>query len=1018
MVKTANKRSTRANNASLKPIVSPKVLGIFRIFLLVAMSVVIFYPPFLRGLYFETEQLPTEIYVFLVFAAFWVYKILKRDKRFLETPIDYAAFGFVLVYFISIFVAVGTRQAIGEWLKYCMYFAIFLMLSDLVTTYRSRTAMLWVIIASALGVSFIGIDGAAGEKISKALNAFFKAFGYEYDTFFGTFVGGRINSTLQYPNALAAYLMAVYFVCLGVMTASSKIWTRLIAGASSYILIVTFMLTMSRGAYLFLPVAAVLFVVLLPKGNKVRGVVFAIPSLAGLGATVVKLSGYMANAEGNESNIWLYTMIGIGISIVVALIVSFAIRWLEMLDWKVYAALSVLVVAAGVAGVVLMITTKVPLELAHSPEQADSVLTVRRSVELEPEKEYKLVMEVEAQNSTGKPNTYIVNIASRNFAGIIEAKDTPITTFEGKASNGIEKQEVKFKVPADSRTVSFSFTNQFQGTKAVFHSAKVVPVDQSSKIEEIPLKYKYIPESFYSRFDETKETKSGIERTIFYKDGMKIFKDYWLLGAGGGGWQLLNFSYQSYLYWTTQAHNYFVQIAVECGIVGLVALFLLFIAIGLVLINGLRYRNAANMQDSVLQAGLFAAIGAMFMHSAIDFDLSLSAVFLVLWQFIALFNSMARNRQNGQAGAETQGELTEFLAKLDVQGKMKRLSLYPAIGIVIAVMLMIFPITFLAGTNYAKAASNALEQNNISAAVKNMKKAADADSFMPNYKIDYANLVIKQDQKAITQKDLQTANKYAEQVEKAAKHNADTATRLGIYYLGTTVIDKGLASIDNAAKIRPLRPEEWQQKADAYMQVAMYYLQQGDTKKAESFFDKIMGIENEVKEVNKKNMIPFVLNATTQEILERVQFIQDNSKGEKEVDLSKVTFYQLNDMDVNSDGIPDQWNATTSGEVKLGMTGGKILAESAPGKTGFMQSRALKLEAGRTYRVEVELVNNVGAGIPFAVTGVAENRELKLVNGVYTGEFSVPAEFKRENNILQLGVNGKCEIKAIRVMEK
>lgn len=1018
MVKTANKRSTRANNTSLKPIVSPQVLGILRILLLVALSVVIFYPPFLRGLYFETEQLPAEICVFFIFLAFWIYKILKRDKRFLDTPVDYAAFGFVLVYFISIFVAVGTRQAIGEWLKYCMYFAIFLMLSDLATTYRSRTAMLWVIIASALGVSFIGIDGAAGERISKALNAFFKAFGAKHDTFFGTFVGGRINSTLQYPNALAAYLMAVYFVCLGVMTASSKVWIRLIAGASSYILIVTFMLTMSRGAYLFLPIAAVLFVVLLPKGNRVRGVVFAIPSLAGLGATVVKLSGYMANAEGNESNIWFYTMIGIAISFVAALIVSFAIRWLEMLDWKVYAALSVLVVAAGVAGVVLMITTKIPLELAHSLEQADSVLTVRRSVELEPEKEYKLVMEVEAQNSAGKPNTYIVNIASRNFAGIIEAKDTPITTFEGKASNGIEKQEIKFKVPTDSRTVSFSFINQFQGTKAVFHSAKVVPVDQSSKIEEIPLKYKYIPESFYSRFDETKETKSGIERTIFYKDGMKIFKDHWLLGAGGGGWQLLNFSYQSYLYWSTQAHNYFVQIAVECGVLGLVVMFLLFIAIGLVLINGLRYRNAANMQDSVLQAGLFAAIAAMFMHSAIDFDLSLSAVFLVLWQFIALFNSMARNRQNGRVETEAQGELSEFLAKLDVQGKMKRLSLHPAIGIVIAMVLMIFPITFLAGTNYARAASEALEQDNISAAVKNMKKAADTDSFMPNYKIDYANLVIKQDQKAITQKDLQTANKYAEQAEKAARHNVDTATRLGIYYLATGVIDKGLANIDKATELRPLRPEEWQQKADAYMQVAMYYLQQGDTTNAESFFDKIMGIENKVREVNKKNMIPFVLNSTTQEILERVRFIKDNSKGEKEVDLGKVVFYALSDMDVNFDGIPDQWNTTTPGEVKLRVTGGKILAESVPGKAGFMQSRALNLQAGKTYRVEVELEGSAGTGIPFAVAGVAENQELKLVNGVYTGEFSVPAEFKRENNTLWLGVNRKYEIKAVRVMVK
>src|SRR5690606_30831287 len=77
-------------------------------------------------------------------------------------------------------------------------------------------------------------------------------------------------------------------------------------------------------------------------------------------------------------------------------------------------------------------------------------------------------------------------------------------------------------------------------------------------------------ENIYSRLQNISLNEhSSQARIAFYKDAFKVIKDYPILGTGGGGWLTLYQMYQSYLYWTTQAHNYFLQMWIEVGTVGL-----------------------------------------------------------------------------------------------------------------------------------------------------------------------------------------------------------------------------------------------------------------------------------------------------------------------------------------------------------------------------------------------------------------------------------------------------------------
>ncbi|MGI6423707.1 MAG: O-antigen ligase family protein [Tepidanaerobacteraceae bacterium] len=58
---------------------------------------------------------------------------------------------------------------------------------------------------------------------------------------------------------------------------------------------------------------------------------------------------------------------------------------------------------------------------------------------------------------------------------------------------------------------------------------------------------------------------------------MKIIKEYPILGTGGGGWKAIYQAYQSYRYFTTEVHSFFLQLWVETGTVGLLALLALWI---------------------------------------------------------------------------------------------------------------------------------------------------------------------------------------------------------------------------------------------------------------------------------------------------------------------------------------------------------------------------------------------------------------------------------------------------------
>lgn len=1000
-----------------------KFLSCTRIAILISVLSIVFYTPYLRGLFFEPEQLKTEIFVFIIFIVFWISKLLKRDKHFLETPIDYAAFGFVIVYFISIFVAVDKHAAISEWLKYCMYFAIFSMISELIVTYKLRIILMWTIIASGTGMSILGIDGAAGGNLAATLNGIFKKTGLNI-SFFETFISGRISSMLQYSNAFATYIMVVFFISIGILVVSDKIYIKAIAAGLSFLFLLTFIFTYSKGAYIVISITSILLLLIIPKGNKIKVFVNMFYLIMITVLFSYRFYNYIQKPSENIKNIWFLVIVGMCVCGLLALCMNYFLHVPARVSWKVYFGIitscSILIIFI----LLYCINTSVPLHLTHAAGQVDNTIWVQKKIILEPGREYKLQVNLNATISDDRPYSYAIDVQNLNEKDILISSSTNLNHLQGKNTRGFENKDLLFKVPVDSKVVNFVFSNYYTGTSVTFAKASIVDAKTGKLIENIKLKNKYLPDAIISIFEGVQVSNSTLIRSIYYRDGIKILKDHLFFGWGGSAWNRIYKSYQSYYYTTQNAHNYFLQIAIECGILGIIIVLMIFIAIIFMFLSQKLNKYVIEPKTKILKSIFIISIVAMFAHSAIDFDLSLPSVFLLLWVIIALFNSgwkeeFYKNKESNLVIGTTDNNLKILILKIIKKiVNSKQLYLNPIVGMVIVAFVIIVPISIVTARVYHSSAEKELSQNDIEKAIMSLKKAADTDIFRPEYKIDYANLLVLR--KNINDEDISLAKCEISKAESLSKYRGDLLSKIGQFYLNLNEIDKGLGCFDREIILEPLVPEAWENRIKAYKAVAINYLQNQNNINGLKMIDKTLALIGDAKEVNKRNIIPFIFNIASDENLERVKFIKDNINANKQIDLNKLVFYSLPKMDIDSNGIPDQWVDVDISKTRFEVSEENLIVNSSsPVENSFITSRELNFQGNKSYKIQMELKGGDNLKeISFELTGFTKKVEtFKKQGDFYLFNFSLPADFKSNSNKLKIYIKNKMEIKSILITE-
>ena len=143
-------------------------------------------------------------------------------------------------------------------------------------------------------------------------------------------------------------------------------------------------------------------------------------------------------------------------------------------------------------------------------------------------------------------------------------------------------------------------------------------------------------------------------RMAISKDSLLMIRDFPLMGVGLGGWPEL-FPHYRRAPWLgdfyREAHNEYVQLLAETGVVGFGLLTWFFLQGGRRLLSG--HKKASTEARPVI-AALIAALGVMAFHECFDFNLHIPANAFLFTLLFALAVRVAGSREEG-AGSKEQG---------------------------------------------------------------------------------------------------------------------------------------------------------------------------------------------------------------------------------------------------------------------------------------------------------------------------------------------------------------------------
>lgn len=320
------------------------------------------------------------------------------------------------------------------------------------------------------------------------------------------------------------------------------------------------------------------------------------------------------------------------------------------------------------------------------------------------------------------------------------------------------------------------------------------------------------------------QERNVVERGYFYRDALKVIKDNWLLGIGGGGWSAVYYKYQSYFYKTKEVHNYLLQTWLEVGIIGLGLLLYVWIKTLITTVNLRRKYNDDELGGLAWAAGVAAFMVGI--HSLIDFNMSIGAVSMFVWALIGIIFGIRKSNEDYNPRRLGLGKYGKW------------------IGAGLCVGLMVITLSLKLSMSYGAKADQTKENLPTAqqAALRPLKQAMVFNPFNSNYPTEYAQLLLKVGE---DENDLDTINEGIRVIDRALRLNRtnESATYLrGRLYMAKGDVDKGWEDIERCRELKPWAQESYDQLAEISLAIGSYYESIGDKEKAKDYYKKTVGV--------------------------------------------------------------------------------------------------------------------------------------------------------------------------------
>ena len=448
---------------------------------------------------------------------------------------------------VSTFYAVSGKFALREFLK---VFMAYLLAVILLAASRKNEETAGKRIATILAVcaavgSLVSIDLISTRWISGAVVWLLGRFTETFQSLEAVETGTRIKSLFSNPNTFAGFAGIGVLLSLGLTVNSGEGREKTFNLVLLYVSSLGFLLAFSLGASAFIALAFLVLLALIPGEKRAGMLIVMLETLILVAVSAALISRTSFNQwDGVQPIPLACTLLGAAVLCLLDRFVGRRIAERLSARGKMLAVLIVVLVL--LAAMFLAVAWNWTGEATLAPGES-----LRRSAYLNPG-DYTLSLQAEG--------TLNVTIESQNQRETMMHTETRL--YAGAAD------DASFTVPEDSLVVYFTFRAP--------DGARIAAAQCGG--EKIPLRYKLLPGFIANRLQGLSANENAIQRLVFFRDGIKLFRRSPMVGLGMGAFENAIKSTQSFYYETKYAHNHYIQTLLETGIIGLALFVLLLIS--------------------------------------------------------------------------------------------------------------------------------------------------------------------------------------------------------------------------------------------------------------------------------------------------------------------------------------------------------------------------------------------------------------------------------------------------------
>nr|WP_297173202.1 O-antigen ligase family protein [uncultured Agathobaculum sp.] len=769
----------------------------------------------------------------------------QRTERLL-TPPAFAMFAYMLLAGISTLYARSGKFAIAEFsvmlTAFGVFVAIVLYSRESKTSFR-RTAA--VLACAAALVGLLSIDAASVNILMRPFRVLMEMVGTGYATT-GAYFYSRLHTIFGNPNIYAGLLSVACLLSLWLVITAESRKQKILCTILLMVNTVSYLLAFSMGSLGVFVLACLLMLALSPKESRMGFFLLLVQTaVVALVAGGISVTGFGDTVTGSPVPL---LMLAVGCAVACALEVFVRGRVAAVLAGKGKLLIGLIVAILALVAIYIVAALNMTGPYTFGTES-----DFRRTADLSAG-EYTLTIDATAPVN--------VRVAYKNTSNLIQNNETNL-------ASGSSDSAVTFTVPEDSELTFFYFSCSEPGV--TINSATYTGAQQGS----LKLGYTILPAFIADRIQDLSANGNVVQRGVYRQDAIKLWLTSPIIGRGLGGFENGIVSVQDYYYETKYAHNHYVEMLCDLGVLGLAAFVALLGTAVWALVKTRRQKPLAVML-------LAACVLQMFGQAVTDVIWSVGGCLPMFFAVLALITLYC--------GDSLRLKLPQKRANGAVRWPVAAVS---AVFVVLIGLNLIAQSIFY-GSNLT---------------LSDLKTCAAIDLFETNdYKLSY--LLSGGDEEGV-------AETYARDL--AQEESNSITIPLAQYFAGVGQIDDALDTLDHGSDYMRADAAVWQNLFSTYESIIdpLSNVNSVQLLADDTYVQRMTAGYQKLQQVNADQLDEVLLATENNAFVNKLLAIEALEPYEQSAAINVFTTLGLDTAsapDVNNDGVPD-FAAVSQGEV-------------------------------------------------------------------------------------------------------